>query len=153
MRVCKELMGVSTGSVGEVTMTDDDVIEKSNLSRQFLFRDWDIGRYTFPQLLLLSKYPVSRWSHNLASCVLRPALLQYHLSMQWFAVVLAVAVTLLMRPQDAALVTDRHPGAVQSPRRQRQQPRPSTPRCKCARCRTGCRRTQRTSSTTPSGPA
>ena len=38
------LMGVSSGSVGEITMTDDDVIEKSNLSRQFLFRDWDIGR-------------------------------------------------------------------------------------------------------------
>ncbi|EFJ51834.1 hypothetical protein VOLCADRAFT_79505 [Volvox carteri f. nagariensis] len=28
---------------GIVTVTDDDVIEKSNLSRQFLFRDWDIG--------------------------------------------------------------------------------------------------------------
>ncbi|GLC36229.1 E1 ubiquitin-activating protein [Pleodorina starrii] len=28
---------------GKVTVTDDDVIEKSNLSRQFLFRDWDIG--------------------------------------------------------------------------------------------------------------
>ncbi|CAL5220461.1 g2482 [Coccomyxa viridis] len=37
------LMGVSSGSIGEITMTDDDVIEKSNLSRQFLFRDWDIG--------------------------------------------------------------------------------------------------------------
>lgn len=24
-------------------MTDDDIIEKSNLSRQFLFRDWNIG--------------------------------------------------------------------------------------------------------------
>ncbi|KAL6757412.1 ubiquitin-activating enzyme E1 [Haematococcus lacustris] len=28
---------------GSVTVTDDDTIEKSNLSRQFLFRDWDIG--------------------------------------------------------------------------------------------------------------
>jgi molybdopterin/thiamine biosynthesis adenylyltransferase len=27
-----------------VTVTDDDVIEKSNLSRQFLFRNWHIGR-------------------------------------------------------------------------------------------------------------
>jgi len=35
------LMGVATDG-GEVTLTDDDVIEKSNLSRQFLFRDWDL---------------------------------------------------------------------------------------------------------------
>ena len=38
------MMGVSSGSMGKITMTDDDVIEKSNLSRQFLFRDWNIGR-------------------------------------------------------------------------------------------------------------
>ena len=31
------------GAEGLLTVTDDDVIEKSNLSRQFLFRDWDIG--------------------------------------------------------------------------------------------------------------
>ena len=40
------LMGVACGSGnggGKVTVTDDDTIEKSNLSRQFLFRDWDIG--------------------------------------------------------------------------------------------------------------
>lgn len=37
-------MGVATGGSGCVTITDDDVIEKSNLSRQFLFRDWDIGK-------------------------------------------------------------------------------------------------------------
>lgn len=37
-------MGVATGGSGRVTITDDDVIEKSNLSRQFLFRDWDIGK-------------------------------------------------------------------------------------------------------------
>jgi ubiquitin-activating enzyme E1 len=36
-------MGVASGGDGRVTVTDDDVIEKSNLSRQFLFRDWDIG--------------------------------------------------------------------------------------------------------------
>ncbi|CAI8585892.1 unnamed protein product [Vicia faba] len=29
---------------GKLTVTDDDVIEKSNLSRQFLFRDWNIGQ-------------------------------------------------------------------------------------------------------------
>ncbi|KAL9265455.1 Ubiquitin-activating enzyme E1 1-like protein [Drosera capensis] len=38
------LMGVSCGSQGRLTVTDDDVIEKSNLSRQFLFRDWNIGQ-------------------------------------------------------------------------------------------------------------
>eukprot|EP00899_Mesostigma_viride_P027629 jgi/Mesvir1/8050/Mv18206-RA.1 len=37
------LMGVSCGS-GKLTVTDDDTIEKSNLSRQFLFRDWNIGQ-------------------------------------------------------------------------------------------------------------
>jgi ubiquitin-activating enzyme E1 len=36
-------MGAACGAGGAVTVTDDDVIEKSNLSRQFLFRDWDIG--------------------------------------------------------------------------------------------------------------
>ncbi|KAL3530924.1 hypothetical protein ACH5RR_010246 [Cinchona calisaya] len=38
------LMGVSCGNEGKLTVTDDDVIEKSNLSRQFLFRDWNIGQ-------------------------------------------------------------------------------------------------------------
>ncbi|KAJ7533056.1 hypothetical protein O6H91_13G031200 [Diphasiastrum complanatum] len=38
------LMGVACGKQGKLTVTDDDVIEKSNLSRQFLFRDWNIGQ-------------------------------------------------------------------------------------------------------------
>ncbi|CAL9201002.1 ubiquitin-activating enzyme E1 2-like isoform X1 [Musa acuminata AAA Group] len=38
------LMGVSCCPRGKLTVTDDDVIEKSNLSRQFLFRDWNIGQ-------------------------------------------------------------------------------------------------------------
>uniref|UniRef100_A0A1D1XWH0 E1 ubiquitin-activating enzyme n=1 Tax=Anthurium amnicola TaxID=1678845 RepID=A0A1D1XWH0_9ARAE len=38
------LMGVSCSLHGKSTITDDDVIEKSNLSRQFLFRDWNIGQ-------------------------------------------------------------------------------------------------------------
>jgi molybdopterin/thiamine biosynthesis adenylyltransferase len=39
------LMGACCSGKGKLTVTDDDVIEKSNLSRQFLFRDKDIGRY------------------------------------------------------------------------------------------------------------
>lgn len=38
------LMGVACGERGMLSVTDDDIIEKSNLSRQFLFRDWNIGR-------------------------------------------------------------------------------------------------------------
>ncbi|PIA37529.1 hypothetical protein AQUCO_03000241v1 [Aquilegia coerulea] len=38
------LMGVCCSNKGKLTITDDDVIEKSNLSRQFLFRDWNIGQ-------------------------------------------------------------------------------------------------------------
>ncbi|KAJ6822887.1 ubiquitin-activating enzyme E1 2-like [Iris pallida] len=38
------LMGVSCSRKGKLTITDDDVIERSNLSRQFLFRDWNIGQ-------------------------------------------------------------------------------------------------------------
>lgn len=38
------MIGTAAGGGGSVTVTDDDVIEKSNLSRQFLFRDWNIGR-------------------------------------------------------------------------------------------------------------
>ncbi|EHA8591138.1 ubiquitin-activating enzyme E1 1 [Cocos nucifera] len=38
------LMGVCCSQEGKLTITDDDVIEKSNLSRQFLFRDWNIGQ-------------------------------------------------------------------------------------------------------------
>ena len=37
------LMGVSCGG-GKMTVTDDDVIERSNLSRQFLFRNHDVGQ-------------------------------------------------------------------------------------------------------------
>ncbi|KAF7144250.1 hypothetical protein RHSIM_Rhsim05G0223400 [Rhododendron simsii] len=38
------LMGVCCGNQGKLTITDDDVIEKSNLSRQFLFRYLNIGQ-------------------------------------------------------------------------------------------------------------
>eukprot|EP01062_Namystynia_karyoxenos_P018914 TRINITY_DN1705_c0_g1_i1.p1 TRINITY_DN1705_c0_g1~~TRINITY_DN1705_c0_g1_i1.p1 ORF type:complete len:1124 (+),score=486.93 TRINITY_DN1705_c0_g1_i1:120-3491(+) len=38
------LMGCSTEGRGQVTVTDDDIIEKSNLSRQFLFRNHNVGK-------------------------------------------------------------------------------------------------------------
>jgi ubiquitin-activating enzyme E1 len=38
------LMGVGTGPDGKIIVTDPDSIEQSNLSRQFLFRDSDIGK-------------------------------------------------------------------------------------------------------------
>lgn len=38
------MMGLGAGEDGNVTITDMDTIEKSNLSRQFLFRDTDIGK-------------------------------------------------------------------------------------------------------------
>lgn len=37
-------MGVATGSAGVVHLTDLDSIERSNLSRQFLFRSGDVGK-------------------------------------------------------------------------------------------------------------
>eukprot|EP00002_Diphylleia_rotans_P028574 TRINITY_DN5775_c0_g3_i4.p1 TRINITY_DN5775_c0_g3~~TRINITY_DN5775_c0_g3_i4.p1 ORF type:complete len:1201 (+),score=238.65 TRINITY_DN5775_c0_g3_i4:1107-4709(+) len=38
------LMGIACGPEGLLTLTDDDTIEKSNLTRQFLFRNWMIGQ-------------------------------------------------------------------------------------------------------------
>jgi molybdopterin/thiamine biosynthesis adenylyltransferase len=38
------MMGVASGPEGRIYVTDDDVIEKSNLSRQFLFRNHNVGQ-------------------------------------------------------------------------------------------------------------
>ena len=38
------LLGVAGSKDGLLTITDDDKIERSNLSRQFLFRNWDVGK-------------------------------------------------------------------------------------------------------------
>ena len=42
---CEHLKNFSMMGIGTQTITDMDVIEKSNLSRQFLFRNSDIGKY------------------------------------------------------------------------------------------------------------
>lgn len=39
------LIGLGCGEAGGVTVTDMDMIEKSNLNRQFLFRTWDINKH------------------------------------------------------------------------------------------------------------
>ena len=38
------MIGLGCGGGGSITVTDMDTIEKSNLNRQFLFRDWDIKK-------------------------------------------------------------------------------------------------------------
>jgi ubiquitin-activating enzyme E1 len=50
------MVGLGCGSDGKVTVTDDDVIEKSNLSRQFLFRNWHIHKSKAEVLLSLSSW-------------------------------------------------------------------------------------------------
>ncbi|KAG4305454.1 hypothetical protein PORY_001010 [Pneumocystis oryctolagi] len=38
------MMGLATGSKGKIFITDMDIIEKSNLNRQFLFKSEDVGK-------------------------------------------------------------------------------------------------------------
>ena len=63
------MMGLGTGQKGQVTITDDDVIEKSNLSRQFLFRDWDIGRWASSMLVCAAAAAAACVCHA-TSCLL-----------------------------------------------------------------------------------
>ena len=80
------MMGVATDNAGLITLTDDDTIEKSNLSRQFLFRDWNIGRCVLVsstaviflrheslQLILLQDIP---WAGSFAKAFPRSILFQ-----------------------------------------------------------------------------
>ena len=61
------MMGVACGKEGSVTVTDDDVIEKSNLSRQFLFRNYNVGQvlifcsYNLGHVLTIMSCRASPW--------------------------------------------------------------------------------------------
>lgn len=53
------MMGLACGANGSVYVTDMDIIEKSNLNRQFLFRPWDVQVFYFPAMLfdmLITKF-------------------------------------------------------------------------------------------------
>ena len=53
--------GEANGGVGGITITDNDLIEKSNLNRQFLFRPWHI------QVNCFYKRPTLNFSQNISN--------------------------------------------------------------------------------------
>ncbi|KAK4774571.1 hypothetical protein SAY86_009506 [Trapa natans] len=60
------LQGVSCGDQGKLTVTDDDVIEKSNIGRQFLFRDWNIGQVKSTVAASAVEVPETEYSTTLS---------------------------------------------------------------------------------------
>lgn len=45
------MMGLGCSAEGCIYVTDMDIIEKSNLNRQFLFRPWDVQVLMFIEIL------------------------------------------------------------------------------------------------------
>ena len=55
------LLGISTDKSGLITITDNDLIEKSNLNRQFLFRPWHIQVHF--DILMISGFLIGNITH------------------------------------------------------------------------------------------